>query len=136
MEDNVANPNILNITTITGITTALTPSTTTNVVLLANTTSSNKVFKINTLVAANIDGANAIDCTVTLYSNGAQAQGSAPSGGAVVATLASTISVPADASLIVIDKSTGIYLQENVSVVVTSGVASKINYVVSYEEMW
>lgn len=132
----MANPNILNITTITGMTTALTPSTNTNVVLLANTTSSNKVFKINSLIAANIDGASAIDCTVTLYSNGAQAQGSAPSGGAVVATLASTISVPADASLIVIDKSTGIYLQENVSVVVTSGVASKINYVVSYEEMW
>jgi len=132
----MANPNILNITTITGITTALTPTTNTNVVLLANTTSSNKVFKINSLIAANIDGSNAIDCTVTLYSNGAQSQGSAPSGGAVVATLASTISVPADASLIVIDKSTGIYLQENVSVVVTSGTASKINYVVSYEEMW
>lgn len=132
----MANPNILNITTITGVTTALTPTTNTNVVLLPNTTSSNKVFKINSLIAANIDGASAIDCTVTLYSNGAQAQGSAPSGGTVVGTLASTISVPADASLIVIDKSTSIYLLENVSIVVTSGAANKINYVVSYEEMW
>lgn len=64
--------------------------------------------------------------------NGAVAQGSAPSGGTAF-PIASTVSVPADASLIVVDKTTAIYLQEGTSITVTSGTASKITYSISYE---
>jgi hypothetical protein len=60
------------------------------------------------------------------------AQGSAPSGGTAF-PIASTISVPADASLVVVDKTTAIYLMENQSIIVTSGTGSGITYSVSYE---
>jgi hypothetical protein len=128
----MANPNIAALTTLTGNTTYLTPSGTTAVVLLPNAASSNQVFRINQIVAANINGTNAVDTTVSIYTNGAVAQGSAPSGGTAF-PIASTISVPADASLIIVDKTTGIYLMEGTSITVTSGTASGITYSVSYE---
>ncbi len=130
----MAAPNIASLTTITGKTTYLTPSGTTAVVLLQNAASSNTVLKINQIVVANVDGTNAVDCTVSIYSNGGVAQGSAPSGGTAY-PIASTISVPADASLIVVDKTTGIYLEENTSISITSGTASKLTFSVSYELM-
>jgi hypothetical protein len=128
----MANPNIAAATSILGTTTFLTPSATTAVVLLPNAASSNQVFKINQIVAANVNGSAAVDTTVALYSNGAVAQGSAPSGGTAY-PIASTISVPADASLVAVDKTTAIYLMEGQSIIVTSGTASGITYSVSYE---
>jgi hypothetical protein len=130
----MANPNIVAVTSILGVTTYLTPSATTAVVLLPNAASSGKVFKINQIVAANVDGTSAVDTTVSLYTNGAVAQGSAPSGGTAF-PIVSTISVPADASLIAVDKTTAIYLMEGTSISVTSGTASKITYSISYEEI-
>lgn len=130
----MANPNITNVTAIYGNTTYLTPSGTTAVVLLANAASSGKVYKINQIVAANVDGTNAVNATVSIYSNGAVAQGSAPSGGTAY-PIASTISVPANASLIVADKTTAIYLQEGTSITVTSGTASKLTFSISYEDI-
>ena len=59
-------------------------------------------------------------------------QGSAPSGGTAY-PIVSTVSVPADASLIVVDKTTAIYLMEGTSISVTSGTASGITYTISYE---
>ena len=128
----MANPNIVNVTSILGTTTYLTPSATTAVVLLPNAAASNTVFKINQIVAANVNGSSAVDTTVSIYSNGAVAQGSAPSGGPAY-PLVSTVSVPADASLIVTDKTTAIYLMEGTSITVTSGTASGITYTISYE---
>jgi hypothetical protein len=130
----MAAPNIASLTTITGKTTYFTPSGTTAVVLLQNAASSNTVLKINQIVVANVDGTNAVDCTVSIYTNGGVAQGSAPSGGTAF-PIASTISVPADASLIVTDKTTGIYLEEGTSISITSGTASKLTFSVSYELM-
>ena len=128
----MANPNIVNVTTIYGKTTYLTPSGTTAVVLLPNAASSGKVLKINQIVAANVNGSAAVDTTVSIYSNGAVAQGSAPAGGTAY-PIVSTVSVPADASLIVTDKTTAIYLMEGTSIAVTSGTASGITYSISYE---
>ena len=130
----MANPNIVYIATLYGVTTYLTPSATTAVVLLPNAASSGKVFKINQIVAANVNGTSAVDTTVSIYSNGAVAQGSAPSGGTAY-PIVSTVSVPADASLIVVDKTTPIYLMEGQSITVTSGTASGITYTISYEEI-
>ena len=130
----MAAPNILSLTTATGKTTYFTPSGITAVVLLQNAASSGKVLKVNSLVAANVDGTNAADCTVSYYTNGGVAQGSAPSGGTAF-PIASTISVPADASLIIIDKTTQVYLDENTCISVTVGTASDITFVVSYEEL-
>lgn len=123
----MAAPNIVNVASVIGKTAYATPSNTTANVLLANAASSGKVFKINQIVAANIDGTNAVDCTVAINS--------AAGGSGTSFAIASTVSVPADASLIVVDKSTAIYLEEDKSIVVTSGTASKITYTVSYEEI-
>jgi len=130
----MANPNLFASTTASGTTTYYTPSGTTAVVLVPNAASSGKVFKINQIVAANVNGTSAVDCTVSVYTNGAVAQGSAPSGGAAY-PIVSTVSVPADASLIVVDKTTSLYLMEGTSIVVTSGTASGITYTISYEEI-
>ena len=128
----MANPNIVAVTSIYGKTTYYTPSGTTAVVLLPNAAASGTVLKVNQIVASNVDGTNAVDCTVSIYTNGAVAQGSAPSGGTAY-PIASTISVPADASLVVVDKTTAIYLEEGTSISVTSGTANKLTFSVSYE---
>jgi hypothetical protein len=130
----MAATNILGLTTATGKTTYFTPSGTTAVVLLQNAASSGKVLKVNSLIAANVDGTNAADATVSYYTNGGVSQGSAPSGGTAY-PIASTISVPADASLIIIDKTTQVYLEENTCLSVTAGTANDLTFVVSYEEL-
>ena len=123
----MAAPNIVNVATITAKTTYLTPANNTANVLLANAASSGKVFKINMIFATNVDGTNAINTTVAINSAAAGSGTSYP--------IASTISVPANAALIVADKSTSFYLEEDKSIVVTSGTSSKIAYTVSYEEI-
>ena len=128
----MANPNLLAATTAAGTTTYYTPGGTSALVLLPNAASSGQVFKINQIVAANVNGTSAVDTTVSIYTNGAVAQGSAPSGGTAY-PIVSTVSVPADASLIVTDKTTAIYLMENHSITITSGTASGITYSISYE---
>ena len=130
----MAAPNIVNVTTIYGKTTYYTPSGTTAVVLLTNASGSGKVLKINQIVAANVNGSSAVNTTVSLYTNGAVAQGSAPSGGTAY-PIVSTVSVPALASLIVTDKTTAIYLEEDRCISVTSGTASGITYSISYEDI-
>ena len=122
----MANPNIAGAsTTIYGVTTYVTPGTTAATVLLSNAASSGTVMRINQIVAANVSGTAAVDVTVTINS--------AAAGGGTAYPIASTISVPADASLIVVDKTTGLYLMEDKSIVVTSGTGSGITYSISYE---
>ena len=128
----MANPNLLAATTASGTTTYYTPGGTTAVVLLANAASSGQVYKINQIVCANVNGSSAVNATVSIYTNGAVAQGSAPSGGTAYPII-STISVPASASVIAVDKTTAVYLQEGTSITVTSGTASGITYTISYE---
>lgn len=127
-------PNLLALTTGTGKTTYYTPSGTSAVVLLPNASGSNKVLKINQIMAANVNGSAAVNATVSIYTNGAVAQGSSPSGGTAY-PIASTISVPASATVIVSDKTSAFYLEENTSISITSGTANGITYTVSYEEL-
>ena len=130
----MASPNLVAITSSVGTTTYYLPTGTSAVVLLANAAASGKVLKINQIVMANIDGTNPVNGTVALYTNGAVAQGSAPSGGTAHA-ICSTIAVPANASLIAVDKTTAIYLMEGTSISITSGTASKLEFSISYEEI-
>lgn len=129
----MANPNIVAVTTIYGKTDYLAPSGTTAVVLLPNTSSSGKVFKINQIVVSN-GTASAANTTVSIYTNGGVAKGSAPSGGTAFPVV-NTISVPAYASLIAVDKTTAIYLMEDTSITITSGTGSALTYSISYEDI-
>lgn len=123
----MANPNIVNVTVINGVTTYLTPGNTTANVLLSNAASSGLVFKINQIVCANVNGSSAVNATVAINSLAAGAGTNYP--------IISTISVPASASVIAVDKTTAAYLMENSSIVVTSGTASGITYTISYESI-
>lgn len=123
----MAAPNIVNVTSILGKSIYLTPANITPNVILANSSGSGKVFKINTIIATNIDGTSAVDTTI--------AYNTAAAGSGTSYAIASTISVPADATLIVIDKSTSFYLEEDRSILVTSGTSGKITYFISYEEI-
>ena len=127
----MANPNIVAVTTITGNTTYYTPSGTSAVVLVTNAASSNTVYKIDQIVVSNTT-ASAANTTVSIYTNGAVAQGSAPSGGTAY-PIVSTVSVPAYSSLIAVDKTTAVYLQEGTCISITSGTGSALTYTVSYE---
>ena len=75
-----------------------------------------------------------IATTISLYTNGAVAQNGSPSGGTAYQLL-STVIVPANASLLAIDKASSFYLQENTSIIVKSATASMLVYTVSYEDI-
>jgi hypothetical protein len=123
----MANPNIVNVASIYGTTTYLTPANTAAQVLLSNAASSGLLYKINQIVAANVNGVSAVNATVSINN--------AASGGGTAFPIVSTVSVPASASLIVVDKTTAIYLMENSSIAVTSGTANGISYTLSYESI-
>ena len=120
-------PNIVNVATITGKTATVALSTTNATVLVNNAASSNKVFKINMIQVANVDGTNACDVTVDVQS--------ADDGAGTAYSLVATASVAADSSLVVLDKNTAIYLEEDKSITATAGTASDLEVIVSYEEI-
>lgn len=119
----MAAPNIVNVATITGKTVgqAVTTSAT---AIVTNSAASGKVFKINSLIISNVDGTNAADITATVYKNQTSEY-----------KLANTISVPADATLVIISKDTSIYLEENDSIRLTASANSDLEAVCSYEEI-
>jgi hypothetical protein len=123
----MAAPNIVNVADIKGRTVTLDLSTTAATVLVSNAASSNKVFKLNNIFVSNINGTSAADVTVTYHT--------AASGGGTAFRIASTVSVPADSTLVVLDKSGAIYLEENTSISVTAGTAGFLQVVASYEDI-
>ena len=120
-------PNIVNVSTITGKTDQIALSNTSATVLLSNAASSGKVVKVNTIIVANVDATNACDVTVDLHS--------AAAGGGTAFSIVSTASVASDSSLVALDKSTAIYLEEDMSITVTAGTANDLEVIVSYEEI-
>ena len=123
----MAAPNIVNVATITAKTSTLALSTTSATVLVSNAAASGKVIKVNMIQVANVDGTNACDVTVVLHS--------AAAGAGTAYSLVSTVSVPADSALVVLDKNTALYLEEDRSITVTAGTANDLEVIVSYEEI-
>lgn len=116
----MAAPNIVNVTTIIGKT-AVQQVTTSATAIVTNPSASNKVFKINALYVANVDGVNAADISVALLRS------------SVSYEIAHTVSVPADTTLDVISKS--IYLEEGDELRLTASANSDLEAVCSYEEI-
>lgn len=123
----MAAPNIVNVSAIYGKVVTADLTSTSAISVLSNAASSGKVFKIDSLVVANTDTANAVTVTVNHYS-------AAALGGTATA-MASTISIPAASTLVVIDKTNMIYLEENMSLGAVAGTASKLKVVCSYEDI-
>ena len=120
-------PNIVNVTTITGKSAVVDLTTTSATAVVSNAAASGKVFKINSLVVSTVDGTNAADITVSYYSE--------DDIGGTATQIVSTISVPADSSLVVIDKNTSIYLEEDRSIGATASAANDLKVLVSFEEI-
>jgi hypothetical protein len=120
----MANPNIVNVTSIYGNTSYLIPSTTAATTWTALTPATNTVNKIDNIVASNVTAAVA---TVTVAIN------SAAAGAGTNYRLVYQVPVPVNASVVVADKSTAFYLGEAQSIVVTVGTASAIELTASYE---
>ena len=123
----MAAPNIVNVGTNTGKSFYLALANTSATALVSNAASSGKVFKINMIQVANVDGSVACDVTVKYHTQD-------DIGGTGYA-LVSTVSVPQDSSLVVLDKNTALYLEEDRSISVTAGTANDLEVLVSYEEI-
>ncbi len=123
----MAAPNLLSPTTITGKTAYVSLSTTNATSILSNAASSGKVLKVNSLIVANVDGTNAASITVSLYS--------AAAIGGTAYKIANTITVPADASLVVVDKTSMLYLEEDKSLGAVASAAGDLEIICSYEEI-
>tara|TARA_R100000030_G_C3203356_1_gene111489 strand:+ start:366 stop:740 length:375 start_codon:yes stop_codon:yes gene_type:complete len=123
----MAAPNIVGITTVTGITTYLSLAGTGAVTLVSNAASSGKVFKVNSIIVANDDGSSSADITVAVHDH--------DDGGGSGYKLAHTIAVGADTTLVVVDKASSIYLEEDRSIVCTASAGGDLDVVCSYEEI-
>lgn len=119
----MANPNIVNVSSIFAKTVGaeLSTTTTTDIVVCP----ANKILKINSIIVSNVDGSNAADATVYFYDNSASSR----------YALAHTISVPADSTLVVVSKDTAIYLEEGDQIEAGASASNDLNIVISYEEI-
>ena len=125
----MAAPNIVSVSSIIGESQGFQLDTTTTTALI--TVASDKLVKINRISVANIDGTNAADVTVAVdkATRTSAATGSSVSGATF--KIASTVSVPADAVLVLLD--TPIYLEEGDKLEGGASVASDLTLFVSYE---
>jgi hypothetical protein len=130
----MANPNIVNVTSIYGNTAYVTPSTTSattswtyngSTSLTGLTPAAGTVNRVTQIVVSNTT-ATAANATVAVANN-------ATFGSGTAYNIAYQISVPANSTLIVVDKTTSFYVTENQSVGVTSGTASALTYVATFE---
>ena len=130
----MANPNILSITTLNGNTGYVLPASTAVSVawtyngstsLTGLTPAAGTVNKIESIVVSNTTG-SAAAASVAISNN-------ATYGSGTPYYIAYQISVPANATLIITDKTTSFYVTENQSVGVISGTSSALTFVAAFD---
>ena len=119
----MAAPNLVSVSSIYGKSVGQELNTTTTTGIL--TCAADKCLKINSIIVANIDGTNAADATVNFYDNSMTRRN----------PLASTVSVPADSTLIVLGKDAPIYLEESDKIEAGASANSDLEAVITYEEI-
>ena len=122
----MAAPNLIGATTINGKTTGVSLTTTAATLVLNNAASSGKCLKVNTLNVSNYTG-TAANISVSWYN--------AASIGGTAFQIAGNISVPANSTLNVIDKTSQYYLEENTSLGATAVTANALIVTCSYEDI-
>lgn len=118
----MAAPNIVSVTSIYGKT-AVQAVGTSATAILTNSASSGRVYKVNSLIISNVDGALNTDITADLF------RGSTPY------RIAFTVTVPADSSIVLISKDSAIYLEEGDSIRLTASAAGDLEALCSYEDI-
>jgi hypothetical protein len=132
----MAAPNIVNVTTITGVTTFHAGIAVTTggkgalgiTTVVSNAASSGKVLKINSLVAAGIAATTGVTLQYFNHINHASA-------GSTV-SIGMTMAVPTFSTLAIITKDNSVYLEENTALgIFAQPNAGTIDVVCSYEEI-
>lgn len=123
----MANPNIINATTITGLTTSIGLGNTSLTNLLSNANGSNKVLKVNTVFVTNINQTTPMTVDVNLHLDS--------SGIGTYTSFARGFSIPARSSLVVITKDSPFYLMENRCLSVAASASNNVHVHCSYEEL-
>ena len=125
----MANPNIVNVTSILGGNAGWNLTATPTTTLMEVDTG--KVVKLNSIIVSNVDGTNAADVSVFIDGLGTGATGVSTTGANATVYIAKTISVPADATLVLLD--TPIYMMEGDILKGGASAASDLDLLVSYE---
>ena len=120
----MAAPNIVGVTTIYGKSSGL-ALTTSNQTLVSNSAGSGKVFKVNTVMISNVDGANDATVTAQVYK--------ASTGTAY--KLAHVVSVEAASTLVLMSKDNSIYLEEGDYIQALASATGDLHAVCSWEEI-
>jgi hypothetical protein len=123
----MANPNIVNVTDIKGENSLTLLNSTSAISIVNNAAASNKVYKINSLVVANANTTTNYTVSVRIYS--------AASLGGSAFPIVSTLSIPANSSVIVVDKNSGVYLKENQSIGAQASTSNQLTVTASWEEI-
>ena len=98
---------------------------------LMTVSGSGVIVKINRITVANVDGSSAADVDLFVDGLGSGAAGVTLTGADATVYLAKTISVPADASLVLLD--TPIYLKEGDILKGGASAAGDLDLFVSYD---
>jgi|TARA_R100000084_G_scaffold25314_1_gene9030 hypothetical protein len=125
----MANPNIVNVSTILGESVGWNLTNTVTTTLF--TVSADKLIKVNRITVANVDGSSA--ATFNLYiDTGAQTSaGGTVASGAADIYLAKVVSVPAASTLVLVD--TPIYLRESDVLKGGASASGDLDLFMSYE---
>jgi hypothetical protein len=123
----MANPNLASASNVYVGNALIRLTSTSATQVVSNAASSGKAYLIDSLVVSNCDGANAADITIDLFA-------SATNTGTAT-KIAHTITVPADATLIVISKENPISLMEDQSIYATASAADDLHVVASWKEL-
>ena len=126
----MANPNIVNVTTINGGNAGFNLTATATDTLMT-VSGSGVIVKVNRITVANVDGSAAADVDLFVDGLGSGATGVTLTGADATVYLAKTISVPADASLVLLD--TPIYLKEGDILKGGASAAGDLDLFVSYD---
>ena len=125
----MANPNIVSLTAITAGTLGWNLPTGGLVNLIDP--DSGYLLKINRIVVANVDTASAADVDVAIVTASQSFPNTTVTGADATTYLAKTISVPADASLVVSD--TPIYLREGDNLQANASASGDLDLTISFE---
>ena len=95
------------------------------------TVDDHKTVKINSIICSNVDGTNAATLNLYVDGMGSGASGVTTTGADAAVYLAKTVSIPADATLVVLNAP--IYLMEGDILKGGASAASDLDLFVSYE---
>jgi hypothetical protein len=123
----MANPNLVSGSSIVGKTNLVRLTDTNATQVVSNAASSNKLFLVDSLTVANVDGTNAADITLQVFA-------SATNTGTATG-LINTVVVPADATLVAVSKDSPLLLTEDMSVYATASAGNDLHVICSYKEL-